>query len=205
MRTRLWRVTSNAATQHSVVVADDVATRWCSNDWVVILLSVTFQLPIFTFFSHLNFTVCTNNPSQQPHYTHCRLLLHDTVKRRRFRSGTSASPISWCNIARILVGTTVICDCGSQTKTAEYFLLHCCIYQEHRDDMIYQRQQICYTKHNKSILTSYRLLLLPHEDNSANIQMQWSKTSPSSYRSHRIQNPSSFHFLSPSAFQIKLK
>lgn len=56
------------------------------------------------------------------------------------------------------------CDCGSQRQTAEHFLLHRGIYLKHRDDMIYQLQLICTTKHYKSIPISYNLLLSSQED-----------------------------------------
>jgi len=71
------------------------------------------------------------------------------LKDDSFKSGTSTSPI---------------CDCGLQTKTAEHFLLHCTLYQNQRDDMVDQLQQLCWTKKNKSIPITYSLLASPHNE-----------------------------------------
>jgi len=71
------------------------------------------------------------------------------LKDDSFRSGTSTSPI---------------CDCGLQRETAEHFLLHCTLYQNQRDDMVDQLQQLCRTKKNKSIPITYSLLLSPYDE-----------------------------------------
>ena len=71
------------------------------------------------------------------------------LKDDSFRSGTSASPI---------------CDCGSQRETAEHFLLHCTLYNNQRDDMINQLQQLCWTKRNKFIPITYSLLISIHNE-----------------------------------------
>jgi len=63
-----------------------------------------------------------------------------------------------------MIASDLALQSGAQSENAEHFLLYCSIYQKHRDDMIYQLQQVCMTKYNKSIPISYRLLLSPHED-----------------------------------------
>jgi len=73
-----------------------------------------------------------------------------------FRSGTSTSPI---------------CDCGLQRETAEHFLLHCTLYQNQRDDMVDQLQQLCWTKKNKSIPITYSLLVSPHNEHLSKHRM----------------------------------
>ena len=72
------------------------------------------------------------------------------LKDDSFRSGTSTSPI---------------CDCSLQRETAEHFLLHCTLYQNQRDDIVDQLQQLCWTKKNKSIpITTGHIMKLYYPD-----------------------------------------